>query len=546
MLKGIILCVWMGCTYSYGQSPIWVLPSNFLEIEEVGAIPIPLPTGPDSFFDYQGQPAEFASNAYHNPVTGKLLFFVVDGKVYDHEGYFIGEMIVASGNATATCTGSEEIAIFPDPGNCTRYYILSSTKIRSQATGTSIWGNMSTGTFSLLDLSLENELHYGRKGAMVNLINPQGGWGSANSLTTGQINETELFCHPILAQTKLAVSPLREDNSRLAFYSTSGRIHAFRIDETGISNWDGDEMLFNIEAPGVPPSQLVNDDETIRMRGEMELIRLSNGNYRIAVPYIHTGEIGVVQLNPSHNEGVPGDPDIVAVENQKIAIYLAELDSDGQHILFERRFLFDKDPDLGWIQSDFSKVPYIHGLEFSPNGNVLYVTHSRTQLYPNPIWFFDFNNPFFGLQNFTIDPEQTKDFARSHIEAANNGVLYLSTSNRLAAIQNPNQPSNPMWNNAFLTIASTPTHLGLYPAGTSNPNGLHPMLQLAYKSYSLPDQTDLDPNCIVGCFEGVCGNTTNDEACCMFFNRYDVYDDYYLNSSETWRRLEQPFRSNKW
>jgi hypothetical protein len=150
MLKGIILCVWMGCTYSYGQSPIWSLPSQFLN--HIDGSLIDLPIGPIPNIDYQGQPAEFASNAYHNPVTGELLFFVLDGRVYDHEGYFIGEMIVASGNATATCTGSEEIAIFPDPGNCTRYYILSSTKIRSQGSGTSIWGNMSTGTPATLDL----------------------------------------------------------------------------------------------------------------------------------------------------------------------------------------------------------------------------------------------------------------------------------------------------------------------------------------------------------------------------------------------------------
>src|SRR5690606_16290840 len=153
-------------------------------------------------------------------------------------------------------------------------------------------------------------------------------------------------------------------------------------------------------------------------------------------PYIHTGEIGVVQLNPSHNEGVPGDPNIVAVENQKIAIYLAELDSDGLQIISQKRILFDTDPPSDISFADFSKAPYIHGLEFSPDGNILYVTHSRTQLYPNPIWYYNFSSPQLNMQDFSITTTQTKDFARSQIEAAEDGAIYMANNNRMARISN--------------------------------------------------------------------------------------------------------------
>src|SRR5690606_31335737 len=110
ILVGIVCLISSG-NVSFGQSPIWTFSNQYYDFNTMTSLPI----GPDLTFDYQGQPAEFASNAYHNPVTGKLLFFVVDGKVYDHEGYCIGEMIAKSGLSSAVCTGSEEIAIFPDP-----------------------------------------------------------------------------------------------------------------------------------------------------------------------------------------------------------------------------------------------------------------------------------------------------------------------------------------------------------------------------------------------------------------------------------------------
>src|SRR5690606_34650288 len=141
--------------------------------------------------------------------------------------------------------------------------------------------------------SLDNAYHSQRKGGFVSFADSI----SIYALKQGDLTETEQFCHPYLAQTKIAVSPLRSDNSRLCFFSTSDKIYSFRIDTSGVNVLTGDEMSFNIEYPNIPLDEIM-EDETIRVRGEMELIRLNNGNYRIAVPYIHVGEIGVVELNP--------------------------------------------------------------------------------------------------------------------------------------------------------------------------------------------------------------------------------------------------------
>ena len=66
-------------TLSYSQNPLWII-GNQLQ-DWPNGFNDDLPIGPDLDIDYQGQQAQYASNAYHNPLTGALLFFVVDGVV---------------------------------------------------------------------------------------------------------------------------------------------------------------------------------------------------------------------------------------------------------------------------------------------------------------------------------------------------------------------------------------------------------------------------------------------------------------------------------
>jgi hypothetical protein len=142
-----------------GQNQIW--PVGNQQWSGVFGSPhaLPTPSGPDV---YEGQQAKGSHNAYHNPVTGELLFFIIDGVIYDHEGYIIDDLSANSATGQSFL-GFAETVIVPDPGNCTRYYIFTSSWPYTESPSTD-----PKAQFAVLDLSLpRTNFHQNRMGAMV-------------------------------------------------------------------------------------------------------------------------------------------------------------------------------------------------------------------------------------------------------------------------------------------------------------------------------------------------------------------------------------------
>ncbi|HET6243683.1 MAG TPA: hypothetical protein VFF35_04100, partial [Bacteroidia bacterium] len=99
------------------QNNVWSLPGYYYQ---PGDLPLPLPTPTISdqdlaFLFYQGQRALYSHNAMQD-AQGNLLFFIVDDKIYDRNGYLIDEMKISG----IKVRGSQEICIVPVPGSCTR------------------------------------------------------------------------------------------------------------------------------------------------------------------------------------------------------------------------------------------------------------------------------------------------------------------------------------------------------------------------------------------------------------------------------------------
>jgi hypothetical protein len=80
------------------QNQIWSIGNQ--QWNGVDPNPSPLPTVPNSNLDYSGQQAQYAANAWHNPIDGSLLFFVVDGVVYNLSGILIQSIAFAPNNLT--------------------------------------------------------------------------------------------------------------------------------------------------------------------------------------------------------------------------------------------------------------------------------------------------------------------------------------------------------------------------------------------------------------------------------------------------------------
>lgn len=104
----------LGNIYVNAQNPIWTVPGNYLEFNgEIDTYPLPSPLDATPGDDYTGQPSVFVHNAMPGP-NGNPLFFIVDGVVYDAEGYLIDRLVSSDG----AVEGSSDVCIVPDPGNC--------------------------------------------------------------------------------------------------------------------------------------------------------------------------------------------------------------------------------------------------------------------------------------------------------------------------------------------------------------------------------------------------------------------------------------------
>lgn len=102
------------------QNPLWALPPNYIS----NSGPISLPTVSTSEIGYYGDSATTVSNSMVD-ANGDLLFFIVDGMVYDKEGYSMRSLNDVI-NSNMGLIGTAEVAIAPVPGNCSQYYILLS------------------------------------------------------------------------------------------------------------------------------------------------------------------------------------------------------------------------------------------------------------------------------------------------------------------------------------------------------------------------------------------------------------------------------------
>lgn len=406
------------------QNPNWIISPKSLKFP--GPIITPLPTSANG---YDGSPALHSSNAIAD-ANDNLLFFTVDDGVYDKDGFEISKL---EGEMNVSVMGNNEMCIVPAPGNCQRYFIIGG--------GSSSYGNgfhARIPYYSILDMSLPNPNDPTRKGDFVWTPDPNTPSVLRNAQSIAAI--TPIFSTEKNNNCLIAASKLRSDDTRFVFIYDGSNIHRYKIDSYDLYD---DNYSINI------PYSSLNQE---MFRGEMELIELSNGGYRIAFSYYHTGLLQ--QTGP--------------------AVYYADLDQTGTLIQGTQSFILMQDDNQP------AKVPVINGLEFSEDGSKLYFTHITTVNYPNAIQYFDFNSPSSGIQ--VLNVANSNDFQYSQIELAKDGKMYFvgenpsvqNQANRLGTLSYTNTPSVANWNGSGLTINYQANFDGLY-------NG---------KSFTLPDQID--------------------------------------------------------
>src|SRR5690554_6178255 len=421
---------------AHGQNSIWSLPPYYVENNAGTIDTIPLPTVSPPALGYYGDPATTVSNAMQD-ANGDLLFFIVDGEIYDKEGYTIGILDFAI-NTSLSIKGTAEVAIAPVPGNCAQYYIIMAGR-------NSYTNSLSSKlpVIALLDMSVPSSINGDRLGEIV--------YGATiKEILPIGAPDIDIDEQGKQGSSYFAVS--RESNGRrFVFISNPENIFRFIVDNTGF-HYDG-----------FIPVTFDAGNNDLGFRGEMELVEVnSNGDvkYRLAfylpyVPPIGSGHLSanVVYIYNLDNNGY------IAIDNNGMDKYYLPYENSSQVPLMDRA--------------------YIHGLEFSPNGEILYITHQANSDYPSAFDFFDFNNISAGIQSVPgVSLQEALNFEYSQIEIGKSGNLYLAYSGGLATFSNPNNPSLGTLNLNALSFN--------YEANREGDPGN----DIRLKSYVLPDQID--------------------------------------------------------
>ena len=471
--KKLIVIVVLLLTFNIGnaQNPIWTLPSNYLVLNPSGtpnSEVLPTPTGTHV---YTGQQSEYAHNAAYNPVTGELLFFIVDDKVYDSEGYLINYLQ----NLARFAQGISEVSIVADPSNCKRYYIFCSEKEYSTLNASF---KPAHAYFAILDLEKNREYYNTtRKGEFIGAENLE--------MITNVLTLVPSQYHLLAPVTKyggihFAVTPPKSDGSHLVLIQMSNDyVYTFNLNSTGLNFVNVFDPFYATHSP----SQ--HDGKSLR-RSELEIIPFGSG-YRIA-------------------GGFAGGIDVYD------GLFTYDVNASGNYITNTRQ-IYAFDQGTGKV--------YMKGIEFSPNGELIYVTHTTNNHYTKAISCVDISTwNTVSLTNISV--AQAADFQYSQLELAEDGKIYAATSNRLASINNPNNGASSTWTNNALGLSSY------------NLSTMHYSSSAWSNMYLLPDQID-NQSCILGCFDA-CASDPAATECCVYYSSKEgsTIDGYIITDKVTW------------
>ena len=460
---GILLFAILFFSYNlFGQNPNWTLPPQNFKPTFFGVNPLPQPSGS---YGYTGAPASNMHAAYSDP-HGDVLVFTVDENVYDKNGYLV-DVMRRDHNVKK---GFNERLILPFGNDCSRFailYIASATSnedyvsklsgrrlylaeydLAAPSTYPNAIGALKTfngNAHTLEDISKRDADLYGVPG------------GSSQNIYNFQSNGQFYRCNIQIAATELI------DNCYYYVFVSDGRyIMRYKLSDQGFE-WDNYVYEMN------------GGDQDLDSRTEMELLKLSNGNYRIAV-YKGT-------LSGTSN-----------------GILVADISGiNGEVITNSEKF-------IPLNNSAQSADPY--GIELSPTGRYVYFTHVSTPSLPNKLDVYDLQTSSF----VSLPPlSGIGDFQKSYIERYND-KLYVVTSNRIGQLSNINAPNSLALNSSFINI------IGGYGNSLSPvdyPSSFH-------FRYILPDQVDMPYSNLA---EMSCD-------CCKRWHS-DI-DKYTASGTETW------------
>lgn len=386
-------------TVTFGNPPpaLPVLPT-------VGTLPLGL--------DYTGESPLYMTNSISD-ASGNVSFFVIDGKIYDKDGYLIDNFVMPPTPTGYAVDGfSQEISIVPVPNSCTAYYLIFGIRITESSGG----GISYYPVYTKLDMSLPNITDATRSGALQYFTPGQ------NLFVLGTLTPTTNIYTNATMHTRnlfgIAVTPYRNSsNDYLLFiYGNSGLV-SHVVDASGINAPFA--FPFGSDGSGLPLgfSGVSGNNENYT---EMELV-LAGGNYRVG-KILGDRTICIADINPVTSLLVSGSEKYIILPTN--------------------------------VSTSFTKTA-ITGLEFSPDGQKVYYSSWNTIASTGtPVGYATIATSTSAPINFAGVASLTS----CQIEMAYDGKMYFNGGAQLYSLATPNAtPVSGSWSASALLPA------GIYP-----------------------------------------------------------------------------------
>lgn len=335
-LLGIVLCN-MG--WIAAQNPAKILAPNYFSY----GILTPLPQVPAGNIGYHGERPTGAQNIQMDATGQKILFFIIDEHVYSRKGELIGDLPwqdldqnVPYLPETAPLGVSGEVVIVPAK-QCGNEFIILSTYKNLGVTGSS----------AMYD---KIKVEYDANG---NLINNSGLYSASLNTIYDQLKIENLIGNDYYATNNVhderatfAISKMNTNGIRYVFIHNGTKVFRMKI-QNGNFIYDN----YNIDLVAISQATALSKNPKC-YRQEMELITLSNGNLRIAVPVSNYGN--QTDFINSNNEGY----------------FIFDYSTSTNNLVPNslKKILYPS-PTNNWIN--------IKGAEFSPNGSRMYFSHQK-------------------------------------------------------------------------------------------------------------------------------------------------------------------------
>ncbi len=439
----IFMLASLSLTPLMAQDPLWTIGAQRVifedTCEEEATYPLPVPepiSGYPLEYFYDGTPALLAQQVQYDQ-HGQLMFFIIDGNVYDKRGYLIADVEDELQNCpycyiTLGNRMNPEFNIIPVPGsnNCSLFYVVYSY-------GDNI-NSITQLEYLILDISAENPLFPG-----------EGIFGAPLDNTT--INQYPQFNG--LSTTGNGNTPI---GYQISFYTpttTSGNPQGYvrkevvdfgdNTDKLLFVNYESGYDIFDVTASGIVENSFgVGYNEAggkIPIPGEMEV------QQHFADPSLMT----VAVLKP-----------LSALHPY---IRLHTITADGQlSPAGNQNEIYSNSLPLPGLNLTSNNLPTrVNGMEFDPTGRYLYITASQGVNYDTGVFIcYDLQNgtnipihgllpqEFFTTQHFNSQLELNYEFdyeILSPEETLRVAVpcIYLKTETGIARLRQVDSPLSP-------------------------------------------------------------------------------------------------------